>query len=97
MARNDDPVHGRLQQAVGPVGEEVGDVDQDGRDRVALGARRRHGNGRPRRAGREDLETGPRAPLEEQGDGAVIGMRTGADVDVGIVVAVLGQERVLST
>ena len=87
---NDDAVDGRLQQTVRPVREEIGNVDYNRRQRVGLRARRCDGNGRASRAGREDLKARLGLPLEEQGDGTVIGMRAGADVDFGIVITVLG-------
>jgi hypothetical protein len=62
---------------------------------VDLGAGRCDGNGRPGRGGREDLETGLGAPLEEKGDRSVIGMSAGANVDFRFVVAMFGKGRVL--
>lgn len=76
-----DPVHGAPQQAVGPVRQQVADVDEDGRGRVVLGARRDDGDGRPGLAvAEEDLEARLAAQAEEEGQRAVVGVRAGADV-----------------
>lgn len=79
--RKDHAVHGAAQQAVGPVAEQVADVDEDGRAGVGLCAGRAHGDGRPAVvAARVELEAGLAAQAEEECDAAVVGVRAGADV-----------------
>lgn len=73
------------QQAIRPVVQEVTDVDQDRRGGIVLGAGREYGHRSPDVGGRQDLEAGLRGALEEQGDGAVVGVCACADVDVGTV------------
>lgn len=79
--RKDDPVHGAAEQAVGPVAEQVANVDEDGRAGVVFRAGRAHGHGRPGVVARGvELEAGLAAQAEEEGDAAVVGVCAGADV-----------------
>jgi len=83
--REHDPMHRAAQQPVGPVRQQVADVDEDRRRRVVLGAGRRDGHGRPGVLPGVDLQAGLAALPEEERDGAVVGVRAGADVlDVGV-------------
>lgn len=68
------------EQPVGPVRQEVTDVDQHRRARVVLGPRWTDGDGRPDVIFGQDLETRLAAEAEEQGDGAVVRVGAGADV-----------------
>lgn len=85
----DDPVHGRPQQAVGPVAQQVADVDEDGRAGVVLCPRRAHGHRGPRAVGEVDLQPGLPPQPEEEGDAAVV--RVGARADVLGCVSVLAE------
>lgn len=67
-----DPVHGGPQQAVGPVAQQVADVDEDGRAGVGLRPRRGDGHGRPRAVRQVDLQPGLALEPEEEGDAAVV-------------------------
>jgi hypothetical protein len=80
-------VHGAPEHAVGPVAQQVADVDDDGRCGIEERARRPDGYGCERgvRAWREKLETGLPCALEEERDGPVVGVGTGAYVDGGVV------------
>lgn len=91
--REHDPVHGAPQQPVGPVAEQIADVDEDGRAGVGFRAGRGHRDGRPccgRRRGIVDDDAGGgvgvefesrlAAQAEQQRDGAVVGVGAGADV-----------------
>ncbi len=62
--RENDPVYGRLQQAIRPVREEIGNVDEDWRHQVGFRARWRDGDGGPHRIGRQDLKARLRWSLE---------------------------------
>ena len=84
-----DPVHGRPQQAVGPVAQQVTDVDEDGRAGVVFCPRGAHGHGGPRPVGEVDLQPGLAPQPEEEGDASVV--RVGARADVLGRVAVLGE------
>ena len=77
----DDAVDGAPKQAVGPVAQQIADVDKHGRRRVRLGAGRADGDGGPGAAARQDLEAGLAAQAEEEGDAAVVGVGAGADVE----------------
>ncbi|KAL1999406.1 hypothetical protein VTN02DRAFT_4572 [Thermoascus thermophilus] len=94
--REDDAVHGRLEEAVGPEAEEVADVDQDRGERLlcrpvpllffsitagcCFSRLHRHRSPGPLRG--EDLETRLARPLEEERDAAVVRVRAGPDIDV---------------
>lgn len=82
-------MHGRPQQPVGPVAEQVADVDEDGRAGVALRPRRDHGHGRPRPVPQADLQPGLARQPEEQRDAAVV--RVGARADVVLAPVVLAE------
>lgn len=93
-------MNGALQEVVGPVAEEVADVDEDRRRWVGFGGGRKDGNGCPgwggrRGGGRDDLEPGLPGPLEEEGNGAVVGVSACADVDRGTVGCACGDGRVV--
>jgi hypothetical protein len=72
------------EQPVGPVRQQVADVDQHRRARVVLGPRWADGDGRPDVIFGQELETRLAAEAEEQGDGAVVRVGTGADVRGGV-------------
>lgn len=84
-----DPVHGGPQQAVGPVAQQVADVDEDWRAGVILRARGADRHGRPRPVWQVDLKAGLAPQPEEEGDAAVVGV--GSRSDVLGAVAVLAQ------
>lgn len=73
-------MHGATQQPIGPVAEQIANVDKNRRARVVLRARWAHGHGRPGVVARVELEAGLAAQAEEERDAAVVGMRAGADV-----------------
>lgn len=75
-----DAVHGGPQQPVGPVAQQVADVDEDGRAGVVLRPRRRDGDRRPGPVWQVDLQPGLALKSEEEGDAAVV--RVGARADV---------------
>lgn len=68
------------EEAVGPVAEEVTNVDEDRRQAVRFRAGRRDGDGGPGVLAGEDLEPRLAAEAEEECDGAVVGVGSGADV-----------------
>lgn len=78
------------EQPVGPVRQQVADVDQHRRARVVLGPRRADGDGRPDVIFGQELETRLAAETEEQGDGAVVRVGAGADVRGGVGSCVWG-------
>lgn len=84
-----DPVHGGPQQPVGPVAQKIADVDENGRAGVVLRARGADGHGRPRAVWQVDLQAGLAPQPEEEGDAAIVGVGSRADV-LGAV-AVLAQ------
>ncbi len=77
-----DAVDGAAKEAVGPVREHVANVDEDGRAGVILGARRTYGDGRPGVVAQLHLKTGLALEAEEEGDGAVVGVGSRADVGI---------------
>lgn len=81
--REDDPVNGAPKEAVGPVREQVANVDQDGRAGVVLRAGRTDGYGGPGAVLLLELQSGLASEPEEQRDGAVVGVRAGTDVVAG--------------
>lgn len=82
-------MHGRPQQAVGPVAQQVADVYEDGRAGVVLCPRGAHGHGRPRPVRQVDFQPGLAAQPEQEGDAAVV--RVGARADVLGCVPVLAE------
>lgn len=76
-------MHGASQQPVRPVVQHVADVHEDRWRGVAFRAWRVDWDGCEGwgGGGREDLESGLPWTLEEEGDGAVVGVRAGADVE----------------
>lgn len=68
------------QQAVGPIAEQVTNVDEHRRRGIPLGPGRHHGDGGPDVFWREDLEAGLAGEAEQEGDGAVV--RVGARAHV---------------
>ena len=64
LAAEDHAMHRAPEQAVGPVGKQVADVDEDGRGRVVLRPRRGDGHGGPLAGAGLDFETGLAAETE---------------------------------
>ena len=60
-------MHRALQQPVGPVAEQVADVDEDGGRGVVLGAGWVDGHGEPGLRGGEDLQAWLGGEPEEEG------------------------------
>lgn len=88
--RENDAVHGRLEQPVRPVAEKVADVDQDGRELeavlgVPVAGRGLHWHRRPAALWRADLQSRLAGSLEEKRHTAVVGVGTGTDVGVVLV------------
>jgi hypothetical protein len=79
--RKNNSMDGASQQSVGPVAEEVADVDEDGGRGVVLCSRWLDGDGCPLRGWRLDLESWLAWELEEKCDATVVGVGAGADVN----------------
>lgn len=80
-------MHGRPQEPVGPVAQQVADVDEDGRAGVVLRPRRGDGDRRPGTVRQVDLQPGLGLEPEEEGDAAVVRVGPRADVLGGVVLA----------
>lgn len=80
IRRKHDTVHSTPEQPIRPVREQVSDVDQDRRARVVFGARRRDWHGSPGVIALEDLKAGLALKAEEEGHGAVIRVRSSANI-----------------
>lgn len=80
-------MHGGPQQPVGPVAQQVADVDEDGRAGVVLRPRRRDRDRRPGTVRQVDLQPGLALQSEEEGDASVVRVGSRADVLGGVVLA----------
>jgi hypothetical protein len=72
LTGENDPVNGAAEQSIGPVREEVANVDQNGRSRIVCRSIGAHGHRCPYVVLLQDLETCLTLEAEEEGDGAVV-------------------------
>lgn len=73
-------MHGAAQQPIGPVAEQVANINENGRAGVVLRSGWAHGHGRPGVVARVELEAGLAPQAKEERDAAVVRVRAGADV-----------------
>lgn len=73
-------MHGATQQAIGPIAEQIANVDQNRRAGVRFCAGRAHGHGRPCVVAHVELKAGLPSQTEEKRDTSIIGVRAGADI-----------------
>lgn len=93
LQRKHHPVHGRLEEPISPIAQQIPDIHQNWREgeRVRL-VTGNDGHWGPRAFGRQDFQTRLTWSLEKQRDTAVIGVSAGTHILVVFVRCGLGRE-----